>query len=173
MNASPARDTARDTPADAAARVWIGMRALVVERHDRRREVTEATGLSFVRVKALRRVAAGPMSMRELAARLSTDKPYTTLVVDDLERRGLIERTVHPDDRRQRMLTATPEGLRLARIARGILDEPPASLRDLAPADLATLDRVIGALVDPDHPAPPHSPHGDGADGATGSTANE
>ncbi|MYS82670.1 MarR family winged helix-turn-helix transcriptional regulator [Embleya scabrispora] len=153
MTGSPARDAASDAPSDAAGRVWTGMRTLVLERHDRRRQVTEATGLSFVRVKALRRIAAGPLSMRELAARLSTDKPYTTLVVDDLERRGLIERTIHPADRRQRMLAVTPEGLRIAQIARGILDDPPEILRDLPRADLAALDRVITALVEAEHPA--------------------
>ncbi|OPC77322.1 MarR family transcriptional regulator [Embleya scabrispora] len=153
MTASPAHDAASEALSDAAGRIWRGMRVLVVERHDRRRAVTEATGLSFVRVKALRRIAGGAMSMRELAARLATDKPYTTLVVDDLERRGLIERTVHPTDRRQRMLAATPEGLRLAQIARDILDDPPATLRDLPAADLAVLDRVITALVDADEPA--------------------
>ncbi|WP_331766441.1 MarR family transcriptional regulator [Embleya sp. NBC_00896] len=139
---------ASDTPADTAGRVWSGMRALVLEQHDRRREVSEATGLSFIRAKALRRIAAGPLSMRDLAARLSTDKPYTTLVVDDLTRRGLIERTVHPTDRRQRVLTITPEGLRIAEIARAILDEPPQTLRDLDPADLDLLDRVITTLLD-------------------------
>ncbi|MFF7246870.1 MarR family winged helix-turn-helix transcriptional regulator [Embleya sp. NPDC008237] len=153
MTGSPAHDAASDAPSDAAGRVWTGMRVLVLERHDRRREVVEATGLSFIRVKALRRIATGPLSMRELAAGLSTDKPYTTLVVDDLERRGLIERTVHPTDRRQRMLAATAQGLRVARTAREILDNPPEFLRNLPPADLAALDRVITALVDADHAA--------------------
>ncbi|MFI1383500.1 MarR family winged helix-turn-helix transcriptional regulator [Embleya sp. NPDC020886] len=151
MTGSPAHDAASDAPSDAAGRVWKGMHTLVLERHDRRRAVTEATGLSFVRVKALRRIAAGPMSMRELATRLATDKPYTTLVVDDLERRGLIERTVHPTDRRQRMVAVTPQGEHIAQIARGILDDPPDFLRDLPPADLAVLDRLITALVDADH----------------------
>ena len=38
---------------------------------------------------ALRRIAASPMTMGELAAILGIDAPYMTLVVDDLERQGV------------------------------------------------------------------------------------
>ncbi|WP_433421292.1 MarR family transcriptional regulator [Microtetraspora malaysiensis] len=51
--------------------------------------------MSFIRVKALRLVATGPLTLRRLAEQLTTDPPYTTVVVADLERRGLVERTPH------------------------------------------------------------------------------
>jgi DNA-binding MarR family transcriptional regulator len=136
-----------NTDNEPAARVWRGMRALVLEHHDRRREVCEALDMSFIRTKALRRLAAEPMTMRELAARLATDAPYTTLVVDDLERRGLVERSAHPTDRRSKIVTATPAGLKAAELAEAILGEPPAPVRDLDPADLAALDRIIARLL--------------------------
>jgi DNA-binding MarR family transcriptional regulator len=130
-----------------ATRVWNGMRTLVLDLHDRRNEVCEALGMSFIRAKALRRLALGPRTMRELAAELATDAPYTTLVVDDLEKRGLVERTVHPGDRRAKIVTATPAGLAAAELAERILSEPPAPLLGLAGTDLDTLDRIVTALL--------------------------
>lgn len=142
-------ETRRTVEADvaAAARVWRGMRGLVLDRNDRRREVCEALGMSFIRIKALRQVAAGPLTLRRLAERLMTDPPYTTIVVADLERRGLVTRTAHPGDRRAKLVTVTPEGARAAELAERVLDEPPAFLAALDPADLAALDRVVTKLL--------------------------
>lgn len=137
---------------DLADRVWQGMRTLVLERHDRRREVCEALGMSFIRAKALRLTAAaatGPKTMRELSAGLAVDPPYTTLVVHDLERRGLVTRSAHPADRRRKVVTATPEGRAAAQLASRILNEPPAAVRGLDPADLAALDRIVTKLLMP------------------------
>ena len=61
--------------------------------HERRREVSEALGLSFSRARAVRRVARGPMSMSELAAALGIDPPNATVLVDELEAQGLVRRT--------------------------------------------------------------------------------
>ncbi|HKB31586.1 MAG TPA: MarR family transcriptional regulator [Streptosporangiaceae bacterium] len=145
---------ARDPAAAQAARVWRGLRQLVLERNDRRRAVCEALGMSFIRAKALRLLSAGPMTMRDLAAELPADAPYTTLVVDDLERRGLAGRAVHPADRRSKIVTLTPAGAEAAGRAERILGEPPAALRDLDPADLAALDRIVTALLGEPEPAP-------------------
>jgi DNA-binding MarR family transcriptional regulator len=134
---------------DEAARVWQGLRALVHERYDRRKEVADALGMSFIRAKALRHLATdGPMSMRRLAAALATDAPYTTLVIDDLVSRGLVQRTENPADRRARIVRNTPAGAKAAADAEEILGEPPAPLLSLSPEDLATLDRIVAALLD-------------------------
>jgi DNA-binding MarR family transcriptional regulator len=131
-----------------AARAWQGMRALVLDRYDRRKEVCAALGVSFVRVKALRLLAAGPLTMRQLAEKLATDAPYTTLVVDDLQRRGLVTRGPHPTDRRSRLVTITADGRCAAERADEILGRPPAPVLDLDPEDLATLDRLVAKLLD-------------------------
>ncbi|WP_329317829.1 MarR family winged helix-turn-helix transcriptional regulator [Streptomyces sp. NBC_01262] len=131
-------------PADPT-RVWSAMRALVLD-NDRRREVCDALGMSFFRVKALRRIAASPIKLGDLAADLMTDRPYTTLVVDDLARRGLVERTPHPTDRRSKIVTATPAGAAAAEEAERILGTPPTALRELDEADLAVLQRVMTKL---------------------------
>jgi DNA-binding MarR family transcriptional regulator len=91
------------------------------------------------------------MTMRALAAKLSTDAPYTTLVVDDLERRGLVTRTVHPGDRRSRIVTMTPEGAHAAELAGRILNNPPAPVRELPGPDLAALDQIVTKLLGADN----------------------
>lgn len=140
---------------EVAARAWQAMRTLVLDRYDRRRRVCDALGMSFIRAKALRRIAGGPLTMRELAAGLGTDPPYTTVVVDDLERRGLVVRAVRPGDRRSKIVSITPSGREQARLAGEILAAPPRPVRELAAADLATLERVLAQLLGPeDQPGP-------------------
>lgn len=131
----------------AAERVWDRLRSLVLERNERRKEVAEALGMSFFRVKALRRIAKQPYRMSELAAELASDRPYLTLVVDDLEERGLVERTRHPTDRRSKIVSATPAGLAAAARANAILGTPPPALLALPPEDLAALERITSRLA--------------------------
>jgi DNA-binding MarR family transcriptional regulator len=143
-----------EDPEDIARRVWQGMNALVFG-NERRKEVVEALGMSFVRTKALRRIAAQPMPVGDLAAKLLTDRPYATLIVDDLVRRGLVERTTDPADRRRKIVSATPEGAAAAARAEAILlGAPPPGLTGADPADLAAVERVITALVRENGPGP-------------------
>jgi DNA-binding MarR family transcriptional regulator len=121
------------------------MAALVLD-NQRRREVSELTGVSFGRMRALRRIAVRPMSMRELAGLLGVDPPNLTPLVDDLERSGLVERRAHPTDRRVKLVVATSEGAALARRAEEILDRPPAGLVDLPPAELEALVRTLARI---------------------------
>ncbi|MDX3077359.1 MarR family winged helix-turn-helix transcriptional regulator [Streptomyces sp. NPDC088354] len=130
------------------ARVWRNMRTLVLERNERRREVADALGMSFFRIKALRRIAAAPVTPGELAADLMTDRPYITIVVDDLAGRGLVDRTPHPDDRRRKVVAVTAAGAAAAAEAERILGTPPPALAALSPDELAVLDRVLGRLLD-------------------------
>ncbi|WP_225844710.1 MarR family winged helix-turn-helix transcriptional regulator [Streptomyces sp. HPF1205] len=139
--------TGTGTGEETAARVWRNLAAVVLERNERRKETAEALGMSFFRVKALRRIAARPRRMSELAAELSSDRPYLTLVVDDLVKRGLVERNPHPTDRRSKIVSATPAGLEAAARANAILGTPPPALLALPAEDLAALDRIAAALA--------------------------
>lgn len=132
---------------ETAGRVWERMRVFVLD-HERRREVCEALGMSFIRIKALRRVARGPLTMRELTEQLMTDQPYTTLVVDDLERRGLVARTADPADRRRKIVSVTTAGAITAARAGEILAEPPPGISALDEADLAVLERILDGIED-------------------------
>jgi DNA-binding MarR family transcriptional regulator len=132
--------------ADLARRVWRAMSDIVLD-HNRKVAVSEALGLSWARVLTLRRLATQPHTLRALAERLASDPPYVTLMVDDLEERGLVQRTPHPEDRRAKLVKLTPAGRAAAARADAILDEPPAALRDVPAEDLATLLRVLEHLA--------------------------
>src|ERR1700739_3049032 len=123
-------------------------RALSEPALDRHRQVAGADGLglSWTRVRAVRRLAVGPQTQRELAERLSADPPYVTLMVDDLEKRGLVRRKPHPTDRRAKLVELTASGRAAAARADAILDEPPAELHGVPDADLEAVLRVLERL---------------------------
>lgn len=127
---------------EPAYRAWSAMCDLVLD-NERRREVSEAVGLSFARIRALRRVARKPMTMGELAASLTIDAPYATLVVDELEEQGLVERGPHPTDRRAKVVTTTARGFAMARQADEILNQPPAGLMSLPKRELESIARIL------------------------------
>jgi DNA-binding MarR family transcriptional regulator len=142
--AAPDEDATAAT--DLAAReIWARMCDLVLD-NERRREVSDAVGLSFGRIKAIRRVARRTMSMRELADELGIDPPNATVVVDDLESLGLARRQSHPTDRRAKVVEATRKGKEIAKRANAILSTPPPALRALSPDDLAQLGRILAQL---------------------------
>lgn len=130
---------------EAARAVWQAMADLVLD-NERRREVSEEVGLSFGKVRALRRIAAKPMAMGELAALLGVDPPNLTTVVDDLEGAGLVERRAHPTDRRAKIVVATPAGAALARRAEEVLERPPVGLSELPAHDLKVLGRLLSRI---------------------------
>jgi DNA-binding MarR family transcriptional regulator len=127
---------------DPAREVWLLMSDLVLD-NTRRREVTEALGMSFGRTRAIRRLARAPMSMGELAGVLGIDPPNATVLVADLESQGLVQRRPHPTDGRAKVVEATRKGKELARRANAILATPPAGLSELAADDLETLRRLL------------------------------
>jgi DNA-binding MarR family transcriptional regulator len=131
---------------DAASEVWLLMSDLVLD-HERRREVSDALGISFGRARAVRRLARRPMSMGELAAALGIDPPNATVLVDDLESQGLVRRGPHPSDRRAKVVEATRKGKTMARRADDILATPPPALSALSPAELETLRRILAAMA--------------------------
>ena len=129
-----------------AREVWLLMSDLVLD-NTRRREVSEALGMSFGRTRAIRTLARRPMSMSELAAALGIDKPNATVVVSELEAQGLARRRPHPTDGRAKVVEATRKGKELARRADVILATPPAGLSALGPEELATLQRILDSVA--------------------------
>ncbi|HEY9368043.1 MarR family transcriptional regulator [Streptomyces sp.] len=79
---------------------------------DHVRERAVPLGLTAPQATALREMT-GPMTMRELAERMSCEPSNATFVVDKLERQGLVERRAHPTDRRAKHLVLTPAGTAL------------------------------------------------------------
>ena len=122
--------------ADLARRAWRAMSDVILD-HDRKIAVSKELGLSWARV----------LTLRALAERLLADPPYVTLIVDDLEKRGLVQRTPHPEDRRSKLVALTAPGRAAAERANAILDEPPAALHDVPAEDLEALLRVLERLA--------------------------
>jgi DNA-binding MarR family transcriptional regulator len=87
------------------------------------------------------------MPMGELATLLSVDPPYLTVIVDDLEAQGLVERQPHPTDRRAKLVVATRRGKDLARRAEVILGSPPAEFAALDSDEATQLVRLLRKVV--------------------------
>lgn len=109
----------------------------------RRRAVSDATGVSFGKSRALRRLARRPMSMGELADALDIEKPNATIVVAELEAAGLVRRRPHPTDGRAKLAELTARGRQLARRADKILATPPPGLTALSTEQLTTLAQIL------------------------------
>lgn len=124
---------------------WERIRSLAYD-DNRRGEVSASLGLSWVKVKALRRLLAGPMTMRDLARALATDKPYITQIIDALEKRGLVTRSVDTRDRRCRIAALTDAGRETALRSEEMLTRPPAALAALPEPDLVELTRILAGL---------------------------
>jgi DNA-binding MarR family transcriptional regulator len=67
-------------------------------------------------------------------------------VVDDLQKRGLVERRPNPADRRSKLVVTTTAGAELAKRAQDLWERPPVALRDLTPDDLRTLARILSRV---------------------------
>jgi len=131
-----------------ADHIWQMLVALVMEsRGDWRRKVSEAAGFPFSRWRALKRLVDAPLTLSELADLMTTDAPAATVAVNDLERRGLVERYPHPDNRRAKLVSITPAGLRLMERLNNIDDDAPAALAQLPAADLAELRRILKTIA--------------------------
>jgi DNA-binding MarR family transcriptional regulator len=89
------------------------------------RERAVKLGLTAPQATALRELT-GPMTMTELAERMSCEPSNATFVIDKLEKRGLIERRPHHTDRRAKQLVLTPEGTALReRLLELLIQESP------------------------------------------------
>ena len=92
------------------------------------------------------------MTLREIARAVDIDPPAATVGVDHLERRGLVCRTPHPDDKRRKLVHLTDSGRDAARRDQEILNQPPPALARMDPNDLARLDTILTRLRLHDHP---------------------
>ena len=135
---------------DDVTRVWQELRAFVLE-HDHLAELRDTLGLGrgMGRIKVLLRLTEGPLTLRDIAEFTGVDAPYATLIVDNLEARGLVERTAHPGDRRRKLVTLTPAGQQAAAHASHIISQPPAGFTQLTDAELTLLESLLARLSRP------------------------
>jgi DNA-binding MarR family transcriptional regulator len=133
-----------------ASSVW-GLMSGFVRSHDPADELRHALGLGrgTGRVKALMSLAAGPLSLAELAQAIGADPSYTTIIVNELQALGLLSRTPDALDRRRKTVELTVGGREAMRKAQDIIARPPSPLRDLPGADLLRLREILGQLSRP------------------------
>jgi DNA-binding MarR family transcriptional regulator len=99
---------------------------------------------------------AGELSVLDLAAASLSPQPTVTHALRRLEERGLVQRTLGTEDKRQRFISVTPAGADLTRTlmaeATELEAEALASAGDLR--DLAEQLRALTALVEHELTAP-------------------
>ena len=102
-------------------------------------------GLRMVTFSALVIIVDNPgLRQSQLADALSVERPNLVLIVDDLERRGLISRNPSPKDRRAYALNPTDDGAKLYRAAVAAVGDHDAWItRHLSDAERATLIPVL------------------------------
>lgn len=91
----------------------------------------------------------GPSTQAQLTAELGADKSTMLRTVDDLERRGLIERQPVPGDRRARMIALTPGGQECLAAAQAVAREVAGRLfGEMDPAQLTALRDGLRSFVE-------------------------
>ena len=128
--------------------VWRAMVAVVFDnREGWRRDVVDASGLPFSRIRVLRRLAKRPMTAKEIAEAATMDAPATSVAVNDLEDRGLVVRETNPNNRRCKVISLTDEGRRTVASIQRVEDPAPQPFAVLSDEELQTLETILAKLT--------------------------
>lgn len=107
-------------------------------------------GLSMAKHSALSRLqeAGEPLTLSELAERLSCVRSNITQLVDRLEADGLVRRVADPDDRRSVRAELTPLGKEKQAAGASELSKVQAEISEqLSQADMAGLESALSAIT--------------------------
>jgi DNA-binding MarR family transcriptional regulator len=106
-------------------------------------------GLTLPMLKALLELEPGSgLSMRSLAEMWNCDASFVTVVVDGLERRGLVERQVADYDRRIKTVELTQEGVATRERALNAVYAPRAGFLALTASEQETLARLLRKMTE-------------------------
>ncbi|GAA3084999.1 MarR family transcriptional regulator [Streptomyces olivoverticillatus] len=98
---------------------------------------------------ALNAIAEGAPNQLTIARRSGLDKSTLTPVLDQLERKKLIDRRLDPDDRRARIVTITDAGRRiLTRSGRTTTEIEEDLLADLTPDEQGQFRAMLQRIVE-------------------------
>jgi len=142
---SPAAKDA-EPPRTTAAEVTDLLWELVGSLRAHTMSVATEVDLSAGQLRALVTLQA-PAPMRELASRMACDPSNVTGLVDGLERRGLVTRQPHPDDRRMKQLVFTADGERLRRRLRDRLYGHALGITELSEDDQQQLRDLLARAL--------------------------
>ncbi|MGX1805237.1 MarR family winged helix-turn-helix transcriptional regulator [Nocardia sp. NPDC055321] len=127
--------------------VWQSLAHVVMDTRDGwKRAVIERTGLPFSRIRILRRLRPGPLTVKGLADAATMDAPATTVAVNDLEERGLVVREVDAGNRRRKLVSLTAAGLEVVAVAVATPDPAPPAIAELGPDELRVLRDLVRKL---------------------------
>jgi DNA-binding MarR family transcriptional regulator len=88
-----------------------------------------------------------PPAMKEVSTLLAMDRTTLTAALKPLERRELVTITPDPDDKRSRLLSLTPAGMRLLAKAFPLWEQTHADIeKPFAPGEVDRLRRHLRAL---------------------------
>jgi DNA-binding MarR family transcriptional regulator len=116
---------------------------------------TEGLGVTPVQYAALQCIANAPgMDQRTLAGAIAFDTSTIAGVIDRLEARGWVTRTIAPDDRRARRLALTDAGqAALAAVQPGMKRTQQRILAPLSRDERAEFVRMLQVLVETNNEA--------------------
>lgn len=128
--------------------VWRDLSRFVLDGKDTwRRAVVERTGLPFSRIRILKRLGAGSLTVKQVAEAVTVDAPAATVAVNDLEDRSLVVREVDPNNRRSKLVSLTDAGRMLVAQIDAVADPAPESLAALPERDLRALQAIFNRIA--------------------------
>jgi DNA-binding MarR family transcriptional regulator len=119
------------------------------ENQQRFHGTADELGLTLPMLKALLELEPGSgLSMRSLAEMWSCDASFVTVVVDGLERRGLVERQVADYDRRIKTVELTREGAATRERALDAVYAPRAGFLALTATEQEALAKLLRKMAE-------------------------
>ncbi len=146
----PATDAAVDSQLDRdTTALYEALQDLIRVYQFRDRDRICCHDLSVTQCYALEALTRrSGITVNDLSAELYLDKSTASRVVAALERKGYLERTSHPEDRRAVQLKATRSGRNLfGRIRRDIIEHEKTLIADFDPETRHAMTQLIQRLA--------------------------
>lgn len=154
MNETPAQANAPNAPARTDA-VQLGLEMKRLHRLISSRVLVNMQDelqdhdLTFTQMTALHQLRArAPLTVTALAEAISLSVPATSHLVERLVRRGLAERRENPDNRREKLVVPSEQGLKVvARMDEQFIGAYVAAFSRLRPETIRAATTSIRALL--------------------------
>ncbi len=87
-------------------------------------------------------------TMGQLSQSLEMDNAAASRLVDKLEKKGLVERFINPEDRRQIKISITDQGLKQARVTQKIANDMTQKIQEgFTEKEMDTYTRINQAII--------------------------
>lgn len=148
MRSAPSSPLARGDALGAASATVLAAGAELTALVDRLVRREGGITLTQYTVMGVLEAAGRPVEPREIARTLGLGSGHLTEVLAGLERAGLAARERHDADGRRRLVTPTPDGLRLLAWLRKLISAAEERILDqaLAPPERDALVALLGRL---------------------------